>query len=286
MESSRLRAGIMTDEEAGASESDPALQHGGSSGSSSGGAGGGAAGGSGGVGGGVWAAVEALLSSCGCMSRRIRVNSRTLRVLRQLAEGGYSFVFLVEDLRTRHRYAVKQVLAQSPEARRAVREEVEVHLAFTHPNVAPLEDYAFTRRADGYETAYLLMPLYDRGSLQDNVSRRHPRGPYIDELTALRIFRGVCAAVAEFHHHQPAPWAHRDICPRNIMLDDRGAPVLIDFGSCRTARVPITSRHDALALQEEAQTNSSMPYRAPELWDVPTGTVVTEKSDGMSAWGE
>jgi serine/threonine kinase 16 len=67
------------------------------------------------------------------------------------------------------------------------------------------------------------------------------------------------------------------------MIDDTGNPVLIDFGSCRDGRVSIATRSDALRLAEEAQAHSSQPYRAPELWDVPTGVTVTEKTDGEDA---
>ena len=55
--------------------------------------------------------------------------------------------------------------------------------------------------------------------------------------------------------------------------------VLIDFGSCKTARTMITSRQDALTLQEDAERSCTAPYRSPELWDVPSECVVDEKVD-------
>ncbi|GLC35160.1 hypothetical protein PLESTM_000286100 [Pleodorina starrii] len=48
--------------------------------------------------------------------------------------------------------------------------------------------------------------------------------------------------------------------------------VLMDFGSARPRTVRITSRSQALQLQEDAEAHCSAPYRAPELFDVPSGS--------------
>ncbi|KAJ1992401.1 Serine/threonine-protein kinase env7 [Dimargaris cristalligena] len=76
------------------------------------------------------------------------------------------------------------------------------------------------------------------------------------------------------------PYAHRDIKPANIMLRDDGiTPVLMDLGSSRKARVYIANRQMALQEQDDAAEHCSMPYRAPELFDVPTDTTLDEKVD-------
>lgn len=76
------------------------------------------------------------------------------------------------------------------------------------------------------------------------------------------------------------PYAHRDIKPGNVMVADDGkTPILMDFGSTIKARVHIKTRKDAVAHQDMAAERSSMPYRAPELFDVPTDTTLTESVD-------
>ncbi|EJD47235.1 other/NAK protein kinase [Auricularia subglabra TFB-10046 SS5] len=75
------------------------------------------------------------------------------------------------------------------------------------------------------------------------------------------------------------PWAHRDIKPANVMLADDGTPVLMDLGSAIPARIRIQTRQEALMQQEMAAERSSMPYRAPELFDVKTDTTLDEKVD-------
>lgn len=76
------------------------------------------------------------------------------------------------------------------------------------------------------------------------------------------------------------PYAHRDIKPGNIMIDDDGrTPILMDLGSLAPSPTPITSRSLALAVQDTAAEHSTMPYRAPELFDVKTGSVIDTKVD-------
>lgn len=65
----------------------------------------------------------------------------------------------------------------------------------------------------------------------------------------------------------------------NVMIDDNGEPILMDFGSTIRARIPIRSRQQALMQQDLAAEQSTMPYRAPELFDVKTDTVLDEKVD-------
>ncbi|KAF8753344.1 Protein tyrosine kinase [Rhizoctonia solani] len=76
------------------------------------------------------------------------------------------------------------------------------------------------------------------------------------------------------------PYAHRDIKPANVMYADDGVtPILMDFGSTIRARIKIEDRSQALVQQDLAAEQSTMPYRAPELFDVKTGTTLTEAVD-------
>lgn len=237
---------------------------------------------------GVWGTLLHLAAGAAdamssCFGRTLRVNARVYKLNRMIAEGGFSYVWAATDTVTGDQVAVKQILCQSAEQRAAVRHEVDVHLALSpHPNIARLVDYSFERLGDdGSERAHLVLPLWRSGSVQDFILPRLPRGPFYTEREALRVFLGVCRGVRAFHAHEP-PWAHRDLCPRNIMIGDATEPVLIDFGSATVARVEIHSRADALALQDIAAVNSSMPYRAPELWDPQADMTVSEKTDVWS----
>jgi serine/threonine protein kinase len=64
-----------------------------------------------------------------------------------------------------------------------------------------------------------------------------------------------------------------------MIADDGVTPILMDFGSCMKARIMIGNRSQALLQQDIAAEHSTMAYRAPELFDVKTGTTLDEKVD-------
>ena len=64
-----------------------------------------------------------------------------------------------------------------------------------------------------------------------------------------------------------------------MLANDGVTPILMDFGSRIKARIPIENRSQALIQQDTAAEHSTMAYRAPELFDVKTGTNLDEKVD-------
>jgi serine/threonine kinase 16 len=64
-----------------------------------------------------------------------------------------------------------------------------------------------------------------------------------------------------------------------MIADDGKTPILMDLGSLAPAPTPITSRSQALAVQDQAAEHSTMPYRAPELFDVKTGSIIDTQVD-------
>ena len=91
----------------------------------------------------------------------------------QLAEGGFSFVYVATDARGRRR-ALKRIRCQSTEQIKAAQWELTVHRELTasgHPNLLPLADWGMRAEPRG-EHFYFLTPLARRGSLRDEINRR------------------------------------------------------------------------------------------------------------------
>lgn len=73
--------------------------------------------------------ILSLCCSVTCTTATVKVNSRTLKVVKMLAEGGFSFVYLVES--GSEKFALKKVLAQLPEQSELARWEIKVCPCFT-----------------------------------------------------------------------------------------------------------------------------------------------------------
>lgn len=73
-------------------------------------------------------------------------------------------------------------------------------------------------------TVYYSMPYLKGGSLQDYVKSRGP----LTEVEAMRIIRQIADALKYMHEVEHI--CHYDVKPSNILLDDRGNAMLIDFG--------------------------------------------------------
>ena len=123
----------------------------------------------------------------------------------------------------------------------------------------------------------------DKESVRKNKqSRRQQHSEHGDEDTEQEpLMEGEVTMSQEgIREGELRAYAHRDIKPGNIMIADDGkTPILMDLGSLAPSPTPITSRSLALAVQDTAGEHSTMPYRAPELFDVKTGSIIDTKVD-------
>ncbi|CAM6085546.1 unnamed protein product [Calypogeia fissa] len=249
----------------------------------------------------TWSGLNALYDVVS-IGGEVWVNERRFKVVRQLGEGGFAFVFLVRELSGEHAhrasksqthvaadglYALKKVLVQTDEQLELVKQEISVSSSFNHPNLLPLLEHSIIAVKGAQEglwnqEAYLLFPVHLDGTLLDNLNNMQAEKQFFPTITVLHIFRQIAAGLKHMHSAD-TPYAHNDLKPGNVLLTKRKdrppEAVIMDFGSATPARRPIQSRSEALALQEWAAQHCSAPYRAPELWDCPSQIVIDERTD-------
>ncbi|KAG9286470.1 hypothetical protein G9A89_014636 [Geosiphon pyriformis] len=248
------------------------------------------------------------VTSCCFPNPTLFINRHTFKVIKLLGEGGFSFVYLVKDVSTGRLYALKKIRCsiESGAVKDAMK-EVEMYRLFQHENIIQVIDTCVVQDRDSGKIVYIFLPYYKRGNLQDAINDHLLNHTHFNEKEMLEIFRQICYGVRALHTYQlptvpkrsdihsttidPAlsqsdngvnivPYAHRDIKPGNILISDDGkTPILMDFGSLVRARIKINNRAEALTQQDLAATHSTMPYRAPELFDVKTNTELNEKVD-------
>ncbi len=135
------------------------------------------------------------------------------------------------------------MLAEPDELRRFQR-EAEALAALDHPNIVPI---LAVGEFDGRR--YFSMPLIAGGSLTGHLERYQS-----DPKAAALLLIDVAKAVQ--HAHQRGI-LHRDLKPANILIDERGAPHVTDFGLAKWV-------DEATDLTPSGAIVGSPPYMAPE----------------------
>ena len=181
------------------------------------------------------------------------------------------FLGVAQALKAMHQYRVKR----GPGGERAQRKAIDVREAAEEADIDAKKKAARRKRKTG---DHMEVDDEQEQPLMDDEVTRSQEGVGEGDLRA---------------------YAHRDVkpgkktsspswlkCPAadvragNIMISDTGtSPILMDLGSLAPSPVAITSRSLALQVQDTAAEHSTMPYRAPELFDVKTGTIIDTKVD-------
>ncbi len=150
-------------------------------------------------------------------------------VLRRLGRGGMGTVYLARDTRLDRPVALKVChLDNHPQALERFRREARAAAALRHPNLCPVYEYDVR---DGIP--YLVMAYIGGGTLADRLQKH---GPLPQREAALLVLR--LALAMDVAHRQGV--VHRDLKPANVALDERGEPVILDFGLARQAGGPGT----------------------------------------------
>ncbi|MBE3200027.1 serine/threonine-protein kinase [Parafrankia sp. CH37] len=139
-----------------------------------------------------------------------------------IGQGGFSIVYTAYQDRFDRTVAVKVIssdLRDSAAARRFTRECRVVGKLTGHPNIITVFEAGST--AD--RRPFIAMQYLPGGSVADLLRRNGPLGV----ADTLRIGAAIADALQAAHK---AKILHRDVKPGNILLSERGDPVLSDFG--------------------------------------------------------
>ncbi|EEB19179.1 serine/threonine-protein kinase, putative [Pediculus humanus corporis] len=226
-----------------------------------------------------------LKNSCFCGQETIIVKSKKYYVKDVIGDGGFSTVYVAESSYNKRLYAIKKIICHSLDDQAVALNEIKGHEKVQHEYVIELIDYEIIGSPDPVKNLtsqlYLVLPFYRRGTLHHELEKRAAWKKPFEPIEALNLFLKICSGVRAFHKLDP-PIAHRDIKTANILLDVDDTPIIMDLGSTAIARVNVENLVEAQNLQDLAAERCSMPYRAPELFNVEKNTTVNEKTDVWS----
>ena len=165
------------------------------------------------------------------------------QIIRYVGSGGFGIVYEGANPVTGERVAIKEYFQRDMVSREGSTvvlhddRQMELHRAvlarfeqttalqfnFNHPNILKVRNYI--QRSN---TGFMITDFVDGKSLADHL--RDLGGHFASDQDFRLVMEQVLGAVGYVHRKGHL---HRDISPENILIDQFGKPVLIDFGSLK-----------------------------------------------------
>lgn len=155
------------------------------------------------------------------------IQNGRLKIIRQLAFGGLSAIYLVQKNET-EMFVLKEAVVPAsadPDARamaeQHLKREAKMLFGLSHPDIARVLDHFVED-----DRHYLLMEYIHGQDLRQHVKQNGPCSEALVLQWAIKI-----AQILKFLHGQNPPVVHRDLTPDNLVLKNDGQLFLIDFGA-------------------------------------------------------
>jgi serine/threonine protein kinase len=185
-------------------------------------------------------------------------------ILALLGEGGMATVYKAYDTRLEREVAIKVIRRDAfpPDEMdmllKRFEREAKSLARLSHPNIVGVIDYG---EFEG--SPYLVMVYLPGGTLKDRLGQPMPW------QDAIRLILPIASALDYVHDHNII---NRDVKPSNILMTEKGQPMLTDFGLVKI----FGEKENKDASLTSSGTGLGTPdYMAPEQW---TGEPTT-KSD-------
>jgi len=173
-------------------------------------------------------------------------------ILRELHSGSRSHVYLARDKTDGRRVALKVPAtdhAEDPVQLQALMLEEWVARRVRNPHVLKAAP-----QRDGRRHAYAVTEYLDGRTLDEWMHDQ----PSPDLAAARSLIRQIATGLQALHRRE---MLHRDLRPKNVIVDEDGTARIIDLGSVQVAGI------DELApRQNDAAFAGTMQYSAPELY--------------------
>ncbi len=176
------------------------------------------------------------------------------QILERLGEGGMATVYKAYDTRLEREVAVKVIRREAfpPEEmelllKRFERESKSL-AKLSHPNIVGVIDYG-----EHEGLPYLVMVYLPGGTLKSRLGKPTPW------REAVQMIMPIAHALEYVHERNII---NRDVKPSNILLTDKGQPMLTDFGLVKL----FGEQHKDVTLTSSGTGLGTPDYMAPEQW--------------------
>lgn len=195
------------------------------------------------------------------------INLKKYKCLKEIGGGSFGKVFLVENKKTKEKYAAKRVLLliddseDSSNKAKFLFREIGIMSALNHPSfVRSIGFSPLDFEGSFYPT--LIMEYAPNGSLRDLIfleSKNETPTEWNDTTKLITIY-GIASGMAYLHKNNII---HRDLKPENILMDKSYHPLITDLGLAKS----IDQMPNNLNTQTTESVKGSPAYISPEIFN-------------------
>ena len=195
------------------------------------------------------------------------------RLIKRIGQGGFAEVWLADDTLANLQVAIKIYSGMDEDGLKIFVKEINKVYHLNHTNLLKPQYVAAWNNMP-----YLVMTYCSAGSLEKKIGQ-------ITEQEAWKILHDVASGLAYLHSNNII---HQDIKPANILQDDMGNYVIIDFGISTLARDTLrkstlrgnTSAGTLAYMGPERFSKDSTPIFASDIWSL--GAMLFELLEGKT----
>jgi len=220
------------------------------------------------------AAVDEHLARCrSCLDSFVELGKRSVgfdvpdcHVVKEIGRGRFGVVYKAWSLKGRpHVVALKVLTSHGEMEEHRFDREISVLKKIDSPWIVKCHDSGTLGDA-----RYYVMDLVEGVHLDEYLTKSE-----LDLHGKLVIFQRVCRAVADAHTKGVI---HRDLKPRNILIDKDGQPHILDFGICSLDSMDGSSQGQT-TITQAGDVIGTLKYMSPEqAWGGVTRSI-DERSD-------
>ena len=154
--------------------------------------------------------------------KKYLVNLNNLKTIERISSGAFGTVYLVQDKKTKQKYAAKMIHSEAEQSKTLINREIGIMIRMQHPTIIKFYGYSLTD-FEGKDHVTLLLQFAKNGSLANFLKnvRSGLADHMYDNTTRQKILVGIARGMMYLHKNHAI---HRDLKPGNILLDNNFEP--------------------------------------------------------------